>query len=297
MVLTTGMAQRTPARSREVRAAGAVVTRRGGDVLLVHRPRYDDWSFPKGKLNRGEHVTVGAVREVGEETGLHIRLGPHLTSQRYPVKVGMKTVWYWLGWVVDDDDVSGYQPNHEIDQVRWVSPKKARKLLTYDYDRGTLEEARLRRRRTDALIVLRHGKSRSRSAWRRDDWLRPLLQIGTVQARKISQVLAAYDVGEILSSSSVRCVQTVAPYAEASGWPLMAHQELSEEGATDASVLAAVDELLHCGVSSVLCTHRPVLPSVFDALGIPEVKLEPGAMVVAHHRKGNVLATEVHQVP
>ena len=71
--------------TKDVLAAGAVVFRRGR-VLLIHRPRYDDWSFPKGKLDRGEHVTAAAVREVAEETGLHVRLGVPLTRQRYPIR-------------------------------------------------------------------------------------------------------------------------------------------------------------------------------------------------------------------
>ena len=84
------------------------------EVALVHRPRYDDWSFPKGKLDRGEHVAVAAVREVGEETGLRIRLGPRLPSQRYPLgRVRSKQVHYWMGRVVGSDDVSGYQVNRE----------------------------------------------------------------------------------------------------------------------------------------------------------------------------------------
>ena len=70
--------------ARDVVAAGAVVFRPGRQVLLVHRQRYDDWSFPKGKLDPGEHATTAAVREVGEETGLHVRLGPPLPEQRYP---------------------------------------------------------------------------------------------------------------------------------------------------------------------------------------------------------------------
>lgn len=285
------------AQPREVHAAGAVVTRKGGDVVLVHRPRYDDWSFPKGKLNRGEHITAAAVREVGEETGLHVRLGPPLSSQTYPIKVGTKHVRYWMARVVTHDDVSSYQVNREIDDVRWVSPKQASRMLTYEHDRETLAEALQRRATTQALVVLRHSKARSRSAWRRDDRLRPLLQVGTVQARRTAPVLEAYDVTEIATSSSVRCVQTVAPYAEISGWPLMAHDGLSEEAATHDSVLEVVDELLHHGGSSVLCTHRPVLPAVFDVLGIDDVRLEPGGMVVVHHRAGRVVATETHTVP
>ncbi len=307
----------------EVRAAGAVVFRRVPDpkpskpskaskrskaskkgnkskrhrteVLLVHRPRYDDWSFPKGKLNRGEHVAAAAVREVGEETGLHVRLGPPLTPQRYAVKVGMKTVHYWVGWVVTHDDVSDYQVNKEIDDVRWVPLREAWSTLSYEHDRETLAEALTLRKVTRALVVLRHAKARSRKAWRRDDRLRPLLAIGTTQARRMTPVLAAYDATVISSSSSVRCVQTVAPYVETSGWPLLADDGLSEEDATPESVVEAVDELLHAKESAVLCTHRPVLPTVFDALGIPAEKLEPGGMVVVHHRNGKVVATETTQ--
>src|SRR4051794_31378310 len=165
----------TPAAQKEVVSAGAVVLGSGGTVLLVHRPKYDDWSFPKGKLDRGEHATAAAVREVAEETGLSVRLGVPLSSQRYPVSRGFKTVTYWTGRVVGDDDVSGYAVNDEIDDVRWVEVDKARRLLTYPYDRDTLAEARKVRRRTQPLIVLRHGAARSRKAWRQDDRLRPLL--------------------------------------------------------------------------------------------------------------------------
>ncbi len=283
----------------DVQAAGAVVTRKGGDVLLVHRPRYDDWSFPKGKLDRGEHVAVAAVREVGEETGLRIRLGPRLPSQRYPVARGRtKQVHYWMGRVVGSDDISGYLPNREIDEVRWVSRKKARKLLTYDFDRETLAAAEAHKN-TRAVIVLRHAKARSRKAWKRDDRERPLLKLGQVQAMRLVPLLAAYDVSVVTTSSSVRCVETVTPYAATSGWPVATHDGLSEEDATDASVLEVVDDLLHHRESSVLCSHRPVLPAVWDALrldrvGVDDPKLEPAQLLVAHHRRGRVVAVEIH---
>jgi 8-oxo-dGTP diphosphatase len=285
---------------RDVQAAGAVVTRKGGDVLLVHRPRYDDWSFPKGKLDRGEHVLVAAVREVGEETGLRIRLGPRLPSQRYPLgRVRTKQVHYWLGRVVGDDDVSGYVPNAEIDAVAWVSRKRARKQLTYDYDRETLEHAERYPRNTRALVVLRHAKARARKSWRKDDRLRPLLRLGEVQAQRLAPLLAAYDVSSVNSSTSLRCVQTVTPYADHSGWPIVRHEGLSEEGATAVSVLEVVDELLHSREGSVLCSHRPVLPAVFDTmrldrLGVEGLTLEPAQLLVVHHHGGTPVAVELH---
>ncbi len=194
--------------TKDVLAAGVVVFRPGKRVLLVHRPRYDDWSFPKGKLDPGEHPTAAAVREVAEETGLHVRLGPPLTGQRYPVAGGrMKSVYYWAGRAVGDDDVSGYRPNAEIDDVRWVPYDDALEMLSYDHDRDTLREARPMRRKTHTLVVLRHGEARSRKAWRQDDRLRPLLQHGRLQAQKLVPVLAAYDVTRVVSSSSARCVR------------------------------------------------------------------------------------------
>src|SRR3954468_17341633 len=117
--------------AREVVSAGAVVLGPGGTVLLVHRPKYDDWSFPKGKLDRGEHATAAAVREVHEETGVRIRLGLPLPTQRYAVRDGTKTVQYWIGRPVGDHDVSAYQPNDEVDEVTWVPLDKARRVLSY----------------------------------------------------------------------------------------------------------------------------------------------------------------------
>ena len=287
----------------DVCAAGAVVTRKARgvsrkqwEVLLVHRPKYDDWSFPKGKLDPGEHEVTAAVREVAEETGLDVRLGPALTPQRYRMSNGRwKHVDYWTAKVVGSDDVSGYRPNDEIDVVEWVPWEAAMTRLTYPHDRETLAEARPLRRRTHALVVLRHGKARSRGDWRKDDRLRPLVELGEAQAERLVPVLTAFDVTSAHTSSSVRCLQTVRPYVDATGRPTRIYDELSEEHASAEGVVELVDALLHGSEGAVLCTHRPVLPTVVDALGIGDVALEPGAILVVHHRKGRVVATEVRQ--
>ncbi|MBZ5738467.1 NUDIX hydrolase [Nocardioides mangrovi] len=282
---------------KDVLAAGAVVFGSGKRVLVVHRPRYDDWSFPKGKLDPGEHITSAAVREVEEETGLHVRLGPPLHGQRYPVTGGrMKTVSYWVGRAVGDPDVSGYRPNDEIDQVAWVPYDEARTLLSYEHDRVTLREAYPLRRKTHAVVVLRHGDARSRKMWRRqDDRLRPLLQAGRLQAQRVIPMLAAYDVTRIVSSSSTRCVETVAPYSDTTGWKLELEDGLSEEEASAESVGGIVDELIDGDESAVLCSHRPVLPAVYEAIGVEDPRLAPGGMLVVHVRKGAVVASELHQ--
>ena len=278
----------------DVRAAGAVVTRKGGDVLLVHRPRYDDWSFPKGKLEYDEHATTAAIREVAEETGLDIRLGPALSSQRYDTGRGrMKSVDYWVARVQGSDDAAGYLVNDEIDDVAWVPWAEAAQRLTYDYDRDTLAQARPLRRKTRALVVLRHGHARSRRSWRGDDRQRPLLVSGQAEAQRLVPILAAFDVTEIHSSSSVRCVGTVSPYAHTTGWPLRTYDELSEEGVAWPAIQAMVEQCLApVAASAVVCTHRTVVPTVLEWLGLAEVKLEPAEMLVVHHRKGAVVATD-----
>lgn len=280
----------------DVLAAGAVVFREGKQVLLVHRPRYDDWSFPKGKLDRGEHALSAAVREVQEETGLVVRLGASVPGQRYSVGKRMKTVRYWVGHAVGSDDISHYWPNDEVDDLRWVSLAKAPELLTYPHDRKTLRKAGPWRQPTNTLVIVRHALARSRRAWRGDDPVRPLLKTGAQQAQRLVPLLASYDVTRVVTSSSERCLRTVTPYAEQRGLKVRRKAELSEEGSTPEAVRAIITRLLAREENSVICTHRPVLSWVGEALGIDAIKLDPGAFLVVHHRAGHVLATEHHQV-
>ena len=285
----------------DVLSAGAVVFRPGREVLLVHRSRYDDWSFPKGKLDPGEHRTAAAVREVEEETGLRVRLGPALADQRYRTGRRMKTVHYWTARVVGDDDVSGYAVNDEIDGVEWVAVDKARDQLTYPYDRGTLAEALPLRPRTQPLVVLRHAKAQPRKSWDGDDRLRPLLEAGRAHAERTVPVLGAYDVRQVLSSSSTRCVESVAPYAASTDVELRLTDALSEQDATRRTVRQEVRrlarELERSGRGGLVCSHRPVLPLVFAALGVEDPRLDPGEMLVVHLRHGSVRATERHAAP
>lgn len=126
-----------------VRAAGGVVTRpAAGDfeVLVVHRPRYDDWSLPKGKANDGERDEDTARREVEEETGYRCTLGEELPTVRYQDRQGRpKQVRFWRMTVAPGEpDEPAWFPNDEVDQRRWISPSRAAKLLTYDADRELL---------------------------------------------------------------------------------------------------------------------------------------------------------------
>ena len=283
----------------EIVAAGAVVSRKGREVLLVHRPKYDDWSFPKGKVDPGEHVLATAVREVAEETGLDVRLGPPLTSQTYPVGNGtprQKRVHYWTGRVVGGDDVSRYHPNSEIDAVEWVGFDKARDRLSYEYDVHTLEEFEGVRKKSYPLVLLRHGRARSRKSWRGDDRRRTLTKAGEFQAEQSVPLLAAFGITRVVSSSSRRCWSTVAPYAEVAGVEVEITDDLTEEDGSPETVARQIHGLLETKEAAVVCTHRPLIPWVFDALGLDQQSLDPGSMVVVHHRRAKVVAVEHHNV-
>ena len=128
-----------PAPEPEIRAAGGIVHRQNGDateVLVVHRPRYADWSLPKGKLDPGETPEQAALREVEEETGCRCRLGDHVGKNEYRDRHGRsKRVDWWLMEPIEGE----FAPNDEVDEVRWVTPADAMSLLTYDFDRELVE--------------------------------------------------------------------------------------------------------------------------------------------------------------
>lgn len=282
----------------DVVAAGAIVTRKGPEgreILLVHRPKYDDWSFPKGKQDPGEHVTATAVREVFEETGVEIRLGCPLRPQLYTVSGGRaKTVHYWVGHVVGDDDVSTYETNDEVDNLGWFAADAAAERLTYLDDIDLLTQFRQRRKSGSTLVVVRHAKATKRGSWDGPDPQRPLAPLGLAQAEALSPVLHAYGIARVLTSSSTRCVQTVEPYAADQLISLVEVDALSEEGYDERAARTLLADLMATPGPSVLCSHRPVLPRLFELLDVTEEPLAPAELIVCHHHKGVLLATERH---
>ena len=129
---------------KPVEAAGGVVLHEGR-VLLVHRPHYDDWTLPKGKLDRGESFEDAALREVWEETGLLCVLGRELPGTEYRDRKNRpKVVRYWL--MAPDSEPAAFEPNDEVDEVRWMEVEEAAVELTYDRDRHVLESVDPRRR-------------------------------------------------------------------------------------------------------------------------------------------------------
>ncbi|UPK75767.1 NUDIX domain-containing protein [Nocardioidaceae bacterium SCSIO 66511] len=289
--------------AQTVEAAGAVTWRRADghtEVLLIHRPKYDDWSFPKGKLDRGERAVHASVREVEEETGVRVRLGMPLVTHEYEMRTnGTKRVHYWTARPIGADDVSAYAPNHEVDGVRWVRLRDASALLTYERDRDVLDAFRTLKRRklhkTRTLVVLRHADARSRSRWKGPDTERTLTKAGDRQAVRLAATLQAYGLSDIVSSDAARCIATVTPYADAVAADIVLDPRLAEEGARPKRVRKATYDLLDNRSPVVAATHRPVLPYVADALGLEiDPPLATGEMLVVHHRNGEIAATERH---
>jgi len=289
---------------RLVQAAGAIVFRGPSDareVLLVHRPAYDDWTLPKGKPDYGEYLMRTAVREVLEETGATIRLGVPLGMTTYPVTKGTKESWWWVGHLISQVDRA---PDKEVDNAPWVPVEEALRRLTWDDERDLLHLA-LDQPPTSTLIVLRHGKAVDRKHWTSEDWLRPLNGRGRRQSLRLVQLLCAYGVNETISSTSTRCVQTFAPHAKARGIEPSTVQALSEEeaarrpGAVTRYLHSLEGRLLeHPDTVVAICGHRPVLPRMFAALGVVDRPLTTGSAVVIHlGRDGDVVAVEDHPAP
>jgi 8-oxo-(d)GTP phosphatase len=208
----------------EVYAAGAVCWREEKGTLLValvHRVRYKDWTFPKGKVDPGETFAETAVREIKEETGLKIKLGVPLSTMTYPLdKTKNKVVHYWAARVSDKALASSkFKPNEEISEVVWLDAEQAFSRLSYLHDRELLQEVfELRKSgmlKTKPLIILRHAAATPRADYVGEDGKRPLLPDGKKQAKELIRLLGAYGPKRVFTSPWRRCKDTISPYAKA----------------------------------------------------------------------------------
>src|SRR5258708_29358728 len=289
---------------RLIRAAGAVVWRSGHagtEIVLVHRPRYDDWSYPKGKRERGEHLVRTAIREVREETGHGVVLGRTLSPSVYPTTAGPKHVSYWAARHVQS---RAFTPNDEVDEVLWLPAATAHERLTYERDVALLGEFRSGPAGTKPLILLRHAAAGSRAPVTGDDataaaaadLARPLDASGEADAKILAELLTSYGECQVISSAAERCVATVRPYAEAMGVPIQVEPAFTvTPGPIDpADLLPAitgrdparfqpasgpaqrpdsqldqaaerVTSLAVSGVPTLICAHRENRPWLIDA--------------------------------
>jgi 8-oxo-(d)GTP phosphatase len=297
-------------------AAGAVVTRAGKkeiEFLLIFRKYRGDWTFPKGKVDPGEHLLTAAVREVREETGFAVSLGVPLPTQTYEVDGLRKDSHYWVAQKLAGEFV----PNDEVDEIAWLSFEQAKAKLTYKHDQEVLAAA-ANSIPTIPFIILRHTQSVKRGDWllssdalSETDTSRPLTAVGRMQANSLVGALAAFGAAELHSSDSRRCRDTVGPYATGRSLPVVLEKTVSEERHKDhpERAIARVKELAEIPRALVLCTHRPVLPAVMEALSsIFTVENEtkktfdpaftPGTMVVYHRDATNlrrIVSVERHQ--
>ena len=283
-----------------VKAAGAVLWRPGAPgadgvtasglrVALIHRERYDDWSFPKGKADPGEHALLTAVREVQEETGVRAVLGRRLPNTEYQALGRDKRVKYWSGRALGFGDgaegASGaeeipFTPNDEVDALEWLSGAEARLRLTKPLDVQVLDAFLAAPVATFPIILQRHGKAERRGGSFPDDLARPLAPTGRQQAIALSQLLAVYGAEELISSPAIRCVATVQPYAELNDVKLNTDSALTEISYVHAprAVVSWLSDLAKRRTGAIVCTHGPLLDELIAAvLYGPGFATVPGA--------------------
>ena len=257
----------TKRSTKAVLAAGAVLWRpvdgsTEPEVAVVHRPRYDDWSLPKGKVDPGESLPVTAAREVLEETGYVVRLGRRLIGVSYPVEQGVKKVLYWAGRAVDGEFV----PNDEVDQLLWLPVDGAMKRLGYPHDRKVLRRFAKQPADTQTLLIVRHGTAGRKSRYKGDDRKRPLDKNGRAQAESLVGQLLAFGASDVYAADRVRCHQTVEPLAEELGTVIHNEPALTEEAYADNRKRARqrVLEIATKDDTRVICTQGKVIPDLID---------------------------------
>jgi 8-oxo-dGTP diphosphatase len=285
-----------------IRAAGAVLWRRLSDdlvqVALIHRPRYGDWSFPKGKVEAGESDIACAHREVMEETGFQSNFGPELVTAEYLVGDTPKVVRYWSAEAIGES--TGAHDAEEVDQIVWFTVEDAYDKLSRPGDQEVLRSFESFGVDTIPLVLLRHGKAIAREEWEGDDGDRPLAQLGQLQAKRMLSLYLPFGITEIHTSDAVRCYETVVPMARSLNLNVIYWSELSEyafEKDKKAS-LKVVQEIIESEARSIVCGHNPVLPGMVSKLiGKKSFKafdrgLLPGEAWILHHRDGEVIAID-----
>jgi 8-oxo-(d)GTP phosphatase len=256
-----------------IRAAGAVVWRSGPaglQIVLVHRPRYDDWSLPKGKSERGEHILLTATREVAEETGLRVVLGRPLSPSAYEVNGRPKRVSYWAARCVES---LGFVGGDEVDELAWLDLPRVPQRLSYERDRRLIAEFASGPVSTIPFILLRHAEAGSRSPDSAVDLARPLDHRGSAAAKLLATLLASYGRCRVICSAADRCVATVRPYADAMGVDVETEPAFTVAGLPqlDGDMVARasnrVAELAADGQPTLICAHRENLPTLLGAAG------------------------------
>jgi 8-oxo-dGTP diphosphatase len=287
-----------------IKAAGAVVWREEVpfelEVLLVHRPQYDDWSFPKGKVEDGESSIAAAFREVKEETGFTAVFGQFLGTSSYKIQDGKKKVKYWSAMALPNS--TAFVPNVEVDKIEWVSIKEARHFLTHDDDREILDEFFNHERYTSTLILLRHAKAVKRADWNDYDLDRPLSEEGVEQSKRLVRQLEPYGIQGIFSSDASRCFSTVEPLSLSLDVKVTVTAELNEESYEKnlKTPLNYVRHLMRYPGNQLIASHNPIIPHILTKIARVEYSaddFDPADAWVVHHRGDKVHSVEFVRHP
>jgi 8-oxo-dGTP diphosphatase len=270
----------------------------GLEVCVVHRPKYDDWSWPKGKLELNESHRHAAVREIGEETGVHVALGPRLGEIEYPLdsegkkgkrpkaKGGVtKHVVFWMARPIGNHEsamrtaaLGPVTPADigEIDKIVWVSVRHARRLLSHAQDRDILDlfvdrmEEGAENSRT--LLIVRHGKAESRKQWKGTDADRPITPRGAAAAYALNRELACFAPSRLITSPWVRCLETIEVFSWQTGLSMVPADELTEDAFAENPQAAwerfeeEIEHALNAHITTAVCMHRPVIGEIFEHL-------------------------------
>lgn len=249
-----------------VYAAGAVLWRPGDSgeplVAVIHRPRYDDWSLPKGKIDPGETEPVAAVREIFEETGQLSHLGRRLSRISYPIPVGTKIVHYWCARGLGGD----FTPSREVDQLAWLPVPEATDRLTYAHDRTVVSRFTSRPADTQTLLIVRHGAAGRKARYKGDDRKRQLDRKGRAQAKSLVPQLLAFGASTVFAADRTRCVQTVEPLARKLDVPITIEKTLTEEAYADDPKAAQqrILEIAALGGTPAICSQGKVIPYLIE---------------------------------
>ena len=301
-------------------AAGAVLWRKIDNevhVLVIHRTEHKDVSLPKGKVDPGETLPQTAVREIAEETGIKVTLGIPLGITEYKMPNGKnKIVHYWAAEATPQAIFkSKFVPNGEVAALEWLPMSIARAELSYTPDQDILDSfinlVKQGVTHTFATIVLRHGKAVSPSEFVGDDCDRPLTERGALQAKSLVKTLKCWKPKRLISSTALRCQQTIAPLAKALDAVVKSTDKISQDGYENgtANVRAVVGKIVRKRKTTVVCTHGPVAPFVLKELALatgtprtPELDeaglLDTAGFVIVHmsatHPSSGIVAVESH---
>ncbi|HHU38917.1 MAG TPA: NUDIX hydrolase [Propionibacterium sp.] len=290
-----------PRRKFTIAAGTVTVRERPGKephILLVHRPAYNDWTLPKGRLDPDEYEAVAAVRETWEETGVKVVLREPLGAISYPVGGGTKVVHYWRA---EPLEANKRKPDKEVDKVAWLTPENALARMTYDDEKHVVRRA-LEFGPTSAFLVVRHSKAMDRKNWSGRDQARPITARGRKQAKRLIPLFEAFGIKALASSTSTRSMQTLQPYAkehrlDIDGWQVLT-EEIGEHNLTGVAQLITrlATESVDEDEPMAVCGHRPVLPAMLTALGVEPRPMQTGAVIVAHlDGAARLVAHEYHR--